>query len=137
MEGIKLLLKVFMNPSMDTMNEMLEVFVFDPSRITDDLREARFKAMMRNDGEHLKNFIANMQKQKEPIPDLSGRLGEIKAKTLAAHGVNDRMVPMDHALKVVNGIPDCRLVMFNHCGHWVQWEHADEFNRLVIDFLRN
>jgi 2,6-dioxo-6-phenylhexa-3-enoate hydrolase len=23
------------------------------------------------------------------------------------------------------------------CGHWAQWEHADEFNRLVIGFLRD
>ena len=27
--------------------------------------------------------------------------------------------------------------MFNRCGHWVQYEHADEFNRMVIDFLEN
>src|SRR4051794_39552446 len=137
MEGIKLLGKVYQQASMEALNEMLEVFVFDPTKITEELREARFKAMMRNDGEHLKNFIASMQQSKAPVPDLSVRLGEIKAKTLATHGVNDRMVPMDHALKVVSGIPDCRLVIFNHCGHWVQWEHADEFNRLVVDFLRN
>jgi 2,6-dioxo-6-phenylhexa-3-enoate hydrolase len=137
MEGIKLLGKVFVQPSLDTMNEMLEVFVDDPSRITEELRESRFKSMMRNDGEHLKNAVASMLQPGPPVRDLSTRLGEITAKTLATHGVNDRMVPMDHALKLVCGIPDCRLVMFNHCGHWVQWEHADEFNRIVIDFLRN
>jgi 2-hydroxy-6-oxonona-2,4-dienedioate hydrolase len=27
------------------------------------------------------------------------------------------------------------LHIFNRCGHWAQWEHADAFNRLVIDFL--
>jgi 2,6-dioxo-6-phenylhexa-3-enoate hydrolase len=135
MEGIKLLGRVYQQPSMESLNEMLEVFVYDPTRITDELREARYKAMMRNDGEHLKNFIAGMQQSTAPVGDLSVRLGEIRATTLATHGVNDRMVPMDHALKVVGGIPDCRLVMFNHCGHWVQWEHADEFNRIVIDFL--
>jgi 2,6-dioxo-6-phenylhexa-3-enoate hydrolase len=137
MEGIKMLGKVFMHPSIESLNEMLEVFVWDPSRITDELREARFKAMMRNDGEHLKNAIASLQQPMPLTTDLSLQLGEIKAKTLATHGVNDRMVPMDHALKLVAGIPDCRLVMFSHCGHWVQWEHADEFNRLVIDFLKS
>jgi pimeloyl-ACP methyl ester carboxylesterase len=139
MEGIKLLFKVYLEPSMESLNEMLQVFVHDPSRITDELRESRFKAMMRNDAEHLKNFVKSMQAQ-DPltrVADLSVRLGEIKAKTLATHGVNDRFVPMDHALKLVGGIPDCRLVMFNNCGHWVQWEHADEFNRIVIDFIKN
>lgn len=137
MEGIKLLGKVYQQASMEALNEMLEVFVFDPNAITEELREARFKSMMRNGGEHMKNFIASMQQSTAPVPDLSARLGEITAKTLATHGVNDRMVPMDHALKVASGIPDCRLVMFNRCGHWVQWEHADEFNRIVIDFLCN
>jgi len=27
--------------------------------------------------------------------------------------------------------------VFSKCGHWAQWEHADEFNRLVIDFLKH
>ncbi|MBL3368206.1 2-hydroxy-6-oxononadienedioate/2-hydroxy-6-oxononatrienedioate hydrolase, partial [Klebsiella pneumoniae] len=21
------------------------------------------------------------------------------------------------------------------CGHWAQWEHADSFNQLVLNFL--
>jgi 2,6-dioxo-6-phenylhexa-3-enoate hydrolase len=27
--------------------------------------------------------------------------------------------------------------IFSRCGHWAQWEHADEFNRLVLAFLKN
>jgi 2-hydroxy-6-oxonona-2,4-dienedioate hydrolase len=26
-------------------------------------------------------------------------------------------------------------VVLNHCGHWAMIEHADEFNRLVTDFV--
>jgi len=25
--------------------------------------------------------------------------------------------------------------IFNQCGHWAQWEHADKFNRMVTEFL--
>jgi 2-hydroxy-6-oxonona-2,4-dienedioate hydrolase len=25
--------------------------------------------------------------------------------------------------------------IFNRCGHWAQWEHADKFNRMVLAFL--
>lgn len=39
------------------------------------------------------------------------------------------------ALKLVTLIPDSRLVLMNRCGHWLQLEHADEFNRLVADFV--
>ena len=27
--------------------------------------------------------------------------------------------------------------VFPRCGHWAQWEHADAFNRLTLDFLSN
>jgi 2,6-dioxo-6-phenylhexa-3-enoate hydrolase len=39
-------------------------------------------------------------------------------------------------LKVVWNIVDARLHVFSKCGHWAEWEHADVFKRLVIDFLR-
>jgi 2-hydroxy-6-oxonona-2,4-dienedioate hydrolase len=26
-------------------------------------------------------------------------------------------------------------VLLNRCGHWAQVEHAEEFNRLVIEFV--
>ena len=38
-------------------------------------------------------------------------------------------------LRLIAGIPRSELHVFNHCGHWAQWEHADKFNRLVRDFL--
>ena len=31
--------------------------------------------------------------------------------------------------------PQTRLHVFGRCGHWTQIEHADAFNRLVLDFL--
>ena len=34
-------------------------------------------------------------------------------------------------------IPNSRLVAFQRCGHWAQFEHAAEFNRIVLDFLDN
>ncbi|MEU6012238.1 hypothetical protein [Streptomyces sp. NPDC047453] len=30
-----------------------------------------------------------------------------------------------------------RAHLINRCGHWAQLEHADEFNRLVTDFVTN
>jgi 2-hydroxy-6-oxonona-2,4-dienedioate hydrolase len=28
-----------------------------------------------------------------------------------------------------------RALIFNHCGHWAQIEHADEFNWLLDNFI--
>ena len=35
------------------------------------------------------------------------------------------------------GLQDAQLHVFNRCGHWAQWEHADTFNRMVLDFLQH
>jgi 2,6-dioxo-6-phenylhexa-3-enoate hydrolase len=133
LEGIKHLQNVFKNPSLDALRRMTEVFVYDPGMVTEALIQGRFEAMMRNDGIHLKNWVASMKKA--ALADLSTRLPEIKAKTLCVWGRDDRFLPLDNGLRIVFGIPDSRLHVFSRCGHWAQWEHADEFNRLVVDFL--
>jgi len=42
---------------------------------------------------------------------------------------------MDVGLRLLWGMANAELHIFNRCGHWAQWEHADKFNRLVLDFL--
>ncbi len=138
LEGIKHLFKVYMEPSMESLKAMLDVFVYDPSLLTEELAEGRYRNMMRNDGVHLKNFIASaMANPAEVLIDLSPRLKEINAPTLCTWGADDRFVPLDHGLKVVKAMPNARLHVFGKCGHWAQWEHADEFNRLVTDFMKH
>ena len=44
-------------------------------------------------------------------------------------------MPLDHGLKLINLLQDAQLHVFSRCGHWVQFEHAAAFNRLVLDFL--
>lgn len=54
------------------------------------------------------------------------------------HGRDDRVVSFETTLFLATNIPpDARAVLFNRCGHWAQLEHADEFNRLVTDFIRH
>lgn len=137
LEGVKLMFELYREPSLELLKQMLDVFVYDTQRITEVLIEERFQAMMRNGGEHLRNMVLTMEKGRGMQMDLSPRLGEVKAKTLCTWGRDDRFVPLDHGLKVVWGIPDARLHVFSKCGHWAQWEHAEAFNRLVVDFLKH
>ncbi|WP_022974991.1 alpha/beta fold hydrolase [Nevskia ramosa] len=134
-EGIKLLMKLYRQPTMDNLQAMLNVFVHDPSVLTPELIQSRLDGMQRN-AEHLANFVkSNELNPKALFVDLTPRLPEIKAKTLVIWGRDDRFVPLDNGIKAVWGIPDADLVVFGRCGHWAQWEHADKFNALAIDFL--
>jgi 2-hydroxy-6-oxonona-2,4-dienedioate hydrolase len=42
---------------------------------------------------------------------------------------------MDAGLRLLAGINGSELHIYRDCGHWAQWEHADNFNQLVLDFL--
>jgi 2-hydroxy-6-oxonona-2,4-dienedioate hydrolase len=136
LEGIKLLFGLYMNPTMEALKKMMDVFVFDPSTLTEELFQGRFKNMM-DRKDHLENFVKSFQANPKQFDDLSLRLPEIKAKSLITWGRDDRFVPMDSGLRMVWGLPDAQMHIFSRCGHWAQWEHADAFNRLVIDFLKH
>ena len=135
-EGIKLLNGLYREPSIDNLKRMMNVFVFDPSDLTEALFQARLDNMLSR-RDHLDNFVASLAANPKQFPDLGARLPEIQAPSLIVWGRNDRFVPMDAGLRLLAGLPNSELHVFNNCGHWAQWEHAETFNRLVLDFLQH
>lgn len=133
-EGIKLIGQLYRNPTIDNLKKMMNVFVYDASHLTEELYEARLNNML-NRRDHLENFVKSLEANPKQFPDYGHRLGEIKTPTLVVWGRDDRFVPMDVGLRLIWGIPNAQLHVFNQCGHWAQWEHADTFNRMVLDFL--
>lgn len=133
-EGIKLLQKVYREPTRDHLQQMMDIFVYDSKDLTAELISGRLENILQR-RDHLENFTRSLALYPRQFPDVSTRLGEISATTLVIWGRNDRFVPMDTGLRLVAGIPNSELHVFNNCGHWVQWEYAERFNRLVVDFL--
>lgn len=134
-EGIKLLMKLYKFPTPENLHAMLQVFVYDPSVLTEELVQGRLQAMQRS-AEHLANFVkSNELNPRALFTDLTPRLPEIKSRALVIWGRDDRFVPLDNGLKLVWGLPDADLHIFGRCGHWAQWEHADKFNALSLAFL--
>ncbi|WP_417583281.1 alpha/beta fold hydrolase [Nitrincola sp.] len=135
-EGIKLLQGLYCEPTIENLKKMMSVFVFDTSDLTEELFQARLDNMLKR-RDHLENFVKSMAANPKQFPDFSPRLPEIQQDTLVIWGRQDRFVPMDTGLRLVAGIPNSQLHIFNQCGHWAQWEHAERFNRMVLDFLLN
>jgi pimeloyl-ACP methyl ester carboxylesterase len=67
--------------------------------------------------------------------DALDRLGAIQAPTLICHGTADRIIPVGNAHMLAERIPGARLHLFEGGSHQFFWEHADAFNRIVIEFL--
>ncbi|PSJ44103.1 2-hydroxy-6-oxo-6-phenylhexa-2,4-dienoate hydrolase [Zobellella endophytica] len=133
-EGIKRLQGLYRAPTIDNLKAMMDIFVYDTSDLTEELFQARLDNMLAR-RDHLENFVKSIAANPKQFPDFSPRLGEIVAETLVIWGRQDRFVPMDTGLRLVAGLPNAELHLFNRCGHWAQWEHADKFNRMVLDFL--
>jgi 3-oxoadipate enol-lactonase len=78
----------------------------------------------------------------EPIPEVwsnpptADRLGEIKAATLVIVGEKDapRLLAISDILKT--RIPNAEKVVIANVSHHLNMEKPDEFNRVVMDFLR-
>lgn len=135
-EGIKLIQGLYREPNIDNLKKMMDVFVYDSSALTDEMFQTRLDNILAR-RDHLENFVKSAAANPKPFPDFTARLHEIQQEVLIVWGREDRFVPMDTGLRLLAGLPRAQLHVFNRCGHWAQWEHADKFNRLVLDFLRN
>lgn len=132
-EGLKILQKGYRKPSFDTMKELVDVMTFDSTFATDELIQSRAD-MVTAHPQHAQNFIDGTGKR--AIVELDwAQVKTIKAPTLLFHGRDDRVVHYENSLRLSTLIGDSRIHLINRCGHWLQIEHADEFNRLVLDFM--
>ena len=63
------------------------------------------------------------------------RLEQIAQPTLIVTGRDDIRASWQCAADASKRIRDCRLEIFDACGHGPMLEHPERFNRVVIDFL--
>ncbi|WP_075259719.1 alpha/beta fold hydrolase [Herbaspirillum camelliae] len=133
-EGIKSIQALYRQPTIENLKKMMSIFVFDPSSLTEEMYQTRLNNIVSRK-DHLENFVKSAEANPKQFPDLGHRLSEIKAETLIIWGRDDRFVPFDIGLRLVWGLPNAELHIFNRCGHWAQWEHAEKFNRMVLDFF--
>ena len=136
-EGIKVLAQAYRETTAANMKRLVQVMVYDSSFATDELAEARARAALTRP-EHLKAWVRRSEQNVSGVLthfSLGAQIQNITAPTLIIQGFDDRVVPYESALHLVASIPDSRVVLLNHCGHWAQIEHADEFNRVVASFI--
>lgn len=137
-EGLKVLVEAYRDPSPENMQALVEVMTYDKARFaTPELTRARAEAA-RARPDHLANYLDGLA-DGAPIPVKVDRslIPTIQAPTLLVHGRDDRVLHFETSLWLAANIPNARLLLLNRCGHWAMIEHAAEFNRLVVDFLKN
>jgi 4,5:9,10-diseco-3-hydroxy-5,9,17-trioxoandrosta-1(10),2-diene-4-oate hydrolase len=63
------------------------------------------------------------------------RLKQLQTPTLVLWGRDDKVNRPAGGPMLLNLMPNVELVMTSRTGHWMQWERAELFNRLVAEFL--
>ena len=138
-EGVKRLAEFAAppGPSREKMAAFLRTLVFDQRLVTDEMIEERFAAAC--DPESLAAMASMGASFFDPASYEQGLLWRdahrLRNRVLLIWGREDRVNPVDGALVALKMIRRVQLHVFGGCGHWVQLEKFDEFNRLAIDFL--
>jgi 4,5:9,10-diseco-3-hydroxy-5,9,17-trioxoandrosta-1(10),2-diene-4-oate hydrolase len=141
--GLKSLLSYYGGdgPSRDKLATFIRShLVYDGASVPEDLIDLRYRASI--DPE----VIADPPLRRPSGPmalrtlwrmDLTrdGRLKGLRTPTLVLWGRDDKVNRPAGGPMLLNLMSNAELVMTSHTGHWMQWERAELFNQLVIDFL--
>jgi 4,5:9,10-diseco-3-hydroxy-5,9,17-trioxoandrosta-1(10),2-diene-4-oate hydrolase len=125
--------------------EKLEAFirnylVYDGASVPDDLIDLRYSAsvdpevvadppLRRPSGPTALRTLWRMDLTRDT------RLKHLRTPTLVLWGRDDKVNRPTGGLMLMNLMPNAELVMTSRTGHWMQWERAELFNRLVVEFL--
>jgi 4,5:9,10-diseco-3-hydroxy-5,9,17-trioxoandrosta-1(10),2-diene-4-oate hydrolase len=128
MEGIQRMVELYSAGPMgiEEMRQVMSLQLFDASQLDDALLAERAAVAATQP----RSLFAGMR-----VANMTARLGELRCPILGFWGSNDRFNPVGGALKIIDHAPQARFLLLNRCGHWVQVEHRELFNRTCLDFL--
>ena len=112
----------------EAMRAVMTMQLFDPSLLTEEIINERAPIALTQ---------TNAARSVLKVPNMTERLHELRCPVFGFWGINDQFNPASGAAKLLDNCPNARMVMLNRCGHWVQVEHREMFNRSCIDFMQN
>jgi 4,5:9,10-diseco-3-hydroxy-5,9,17-trioxoandrosta-1(10),2-diene-4-oate hydrolase len=141
--GLKSLLSYYggTGPSRDKLETFIRNYlVYDGASVPDALIETRYRAsvdpevvadppLRRPSGPMALRTLWRMDLTRDR------RLKQLTTPTLVLWGREDKVNRPAGGPMLANLMPNTDLVMTSRTGHWMQWERADLFNNLAVDFL--
>jgi len=120
----------------------LKRWVFSNSLSVDDEWLAAAATVLRTPGVRESTMkVARMGvslrgQREEMLGDFRREVAAMDIPTLIIWGRRDAAVPVTHAYRARDLIPNSEVRIMERCGHIPQVEQPEEFNELVLDFLR-
>lgn len=130
MPGMQKMFEIYMSEGELNEGSMRELFEFglvhNPANVTEELLAERM---------HIMSLMNTQVMLTMDIPDLAGRLPELKCPVLVFWGSNDRMMPDSGLLATAKQCPNMKMIVLSECGHWAMVEHEALFNQESLAFL--
>ncbi|RKE34736.1 2-hydroxy-6-oxonona-2,4-dienedioate hydrolase [Paraburkholderia sp. BL23I1N1] len=125
------------DPSWERIKTRLEFLMCDKSTVSDDLIETRRTIYSQPGFADTMRRIMCLQEMEVRRPNMitEEQYRSIKAPSLVVWTSHDPTATPAEGKEISEMIPNCKYVVMNECGHWPQFEDAELFNRLHIDFL--
>lgn len=122
----------------DLTRQRLNLLMSNPAKdVTDELVEVRYRIYHQPGFQkNLHNLLCLQEmdiRQRNLMRTI--QLNSIKVPTLVIWGRNNPFGDVPEATKMHEDIAGSRLVLFDDCGHWPQYERHELYNPLAIEFL--
>ena len=89
-------------------------------------------------GEMMRRLLSRPKVDAEALdPEAISRVGELQAPTLVVVGADDGLRVREIADLIEARVAGARKVVIQDAGHHPNMEHPEEFNEVVLDFLRS
>lgn len=126
------------NPSRDLIRQRLE-WLMPRGGVTDELVETRFRIWSRPQTrdaliayyDHL--FAPNIAE----FYFTEDQISTIRCPTLVLWTDSNPIHGVDAAERLIELIPGAELHVIKNAAHWPQWEHPEEHDRVVAEFMRS
>lgn len=131
-------LAAFDNLTLEGMVARLKPLVLDPSLINEEIARIRLNIYQQPELKRVTHMLVGpelepeRQKQFELTPE---RLSRITAPTLVTWTTHEPLCSWEDADRIRQNLPHSRFYLMQDCGHWPQFEKAQEFNQVVTEFL--
>jgi pimeloyl-ACP methyl ester carboxylesterase len=127
----------------ETLRAFISVIVNDPSKITDELIDARYEVAMLPGHQEMQSSLAKYREvmTNEPserqVYEVRDRLKQLKVPWCMIWGEKDRSAPLDPLGKGMHELyPDVPFHVVEGSGHQVQNDKPEEANRLLLQFFK-
>lgn len=123
--------------TLEHMKTVMGFFAYDKSLTSGDLAQARFEGATQPGFQESFSamFPAPRQRWVEAMTVPEEEIRALPHRTLIVHGREDKVIPMQTSLDLLQLLDNADLAVFSHCGHWSMIERTADFNRLVRDFF--